>query len=219
MQGPVAAAEAQSIENTAHLGGADPGQDAAAPGARRESPKSAQPHAADDRSTGSTGSWKTCLEERSGPHPATCADMPLAAAGAPSRQLSPDEVLSDALPAVARSIHPTTLAVPDSAQRMSLGKPGKAASTANRRPDRAPAEHSPSEQHSDIVQATLGQVRGPKGAKGSPFKTVASMRATEKRSRSPDGCRTTLNTRLTPDCIYGCGCGFSLLMLCSFVSG
>ena len=78
--------------------GETPARDGAAGGARKEGSKATEPQAADERSSGSAGSWKTCPETAEGLQPEKPADVPLTATAAPGKQRSADEAMTSAVP-------------------------------------------------------------------------------------------------------------------------
>ncbi len=225
----VKAAEAQRIEDSAHSSGGDPSQGGAAGGARKEGSKATEPQAADERSSGSAGSWKTCPETAEGLQPEKPADVPLTATAAPGKQRSADEAMTSAVPAVSGSAnratsaalgsgqHPATSATLGSGQHTSSRKSARAPSRVPARSARVQAEHSSGRKPSRMAHASPTQAqRGRAAGKAASPKALSSACTTSEGGSeinlgSPAAARTNVNTPLTSGCIFGCVCSFTAL--------
>lgn len=217
VQRPGEGADAQRIEDSAHASEADLSQNAAAAGAHKATSKAGERHTADDRSTGSAGSWETCPETMDGLHPEHHVDVPLTAIGVPGKLPSADGAVNKGLPGVARSMQPATSALLGSGQHTGKRKSARAASRAPSRSERSQAEHSIGWKLSRMAQAVPDLAQGPKATVGASSKVLPSSGAafeadSERLSDSPAGARTTVNTPLTPGCIFGCGCNSGVLL-------
>ena len=209
LQCPARATDTQQLEHSAHTSISDLTRDLAPAGTRKEGSGTFVPRAADARSTCCAGSWKTCRDEADGLHPGEIADTTLAAISVPGKQRSANEVVQEVPPAGGRSLRPATSAHLGS-MHTSLRQAARAAGRAPGRSERAHAERSTGGKPSRVDQA-----QGQAAAKGAPSKGVAractaSGGGTEMHSGSSAEVRTNVNTPLTPGCIFGCACNFSV---------
>lgn len=209
VQRPVEGAEAQRIEDSAHTSGADLG-----PNAHKEGSKAAEPEGADERSSGSAGSWKTCPETAEGLHPEKSTEMPLTATAAPGKELSADDPKIGVVAATSRSANPATSATLGSGQHTSSRKSARAPSRVPSRSARVQAEQSSGRKPSRMAQASPSQAQpGQPAAKSASSKLPSSActiseGGSESNIGSPAAAQTNVNTPLTSGCIFGCACSF-----------
>ena len=220
-QRPVEGAEAQRIEDSAHTSGADPSQNKAAGVARKEGSKAAEPQAADERSSGSAGSYKTCPEAAEGLFPEKPAEMLLTATAASGKQPSADEAITSAVPAASQSTHPATSANLGSGQHPATSATlGSGQHTSSRKLARAPSRvpsrsaRRQAEPSSGRKPSRMGQASPSQAQQGRPAGKAASSKApssactiseggSETNLGSPAAARTNVNTPLTSSCIFG----------------